>query len=64
MAEVERLGTVDLLNLSFEARNGPLYVAALAVVDGRALVDDHGRLRLEELRGRIEQRIVTVPRLW
>ena len=49
--------------LRFESPAWPCHFAGLAVVDGKALVDEAGRLRLAELTDRTSRRLADVPEL-
>jgi WS/DGAT/MGAT family acyltransferase len=49
--------------LRFESPAWPCHFAGLAVVDGKALVDEAGRLRLAELTDRTSRRLASVPEL-
>ena len=60
---VERLTPLDVSNLRIERRGLPMNVAALAVLEGRVLLDASGDLDLEAIRVRIEQRLHLAPRL-
>ena len=59
----QRLTATDLINLNVETPTAPTRVGAVAVLDGRALLDSAGRLRLGEVRGTIDRRLDRVPRL-
>jgi hypothetical protein len=58
-----RLSAVDLTNLAVEAPDTPMHVGVLAVLDGTALCDAGGRLRLDVLRTRIDDLLDAVPEL-
>ena len=58
-----RLTSLDLMFLRFESPEWPCHFAGLAVVDGAALVDEAGRLRLDELTDRTSRRLANVPEL-
>ncbi|MGC1211794.1 MAG: wax ester/triacylglycerol synthase domain-containing protein [Micromonospora sp.] len=60
---VQRLTAVDLINLYVETPSAPTRVGALAILDGRRLVDSSGRLRLAAIREVIGRRLDGVPRL-
>lgn len=59
----DRLSADDLTNLAVEAADTPMHVGVVAVLDGQALLDDEGQLRLAEIRSRIEVRLDQVPQL-
>lgn len=64
MAErLERLSLVDLTNLEVEAPDTPMHQGALGVIDGAALLDDGGRVRIEALRNHLAARLDRVPQL-
>ena len=59
----ERASPLDLSNLRVEEHGLPMHIAALAVLDGWPLLDAGGRLRLEELRRHVADRVRDVERL-
>jgi diacylglycerol O-acyltransferase len=60
---LERLSPLDAANMRVESHGGPMHVAAIGVVDGTALLDTEGRLRLEEVRADLDRRLHLAPRL-
>jgi diacylglycerol O-acyltransferase / wax synthase len=60
---LERLTPLDVSNLRIERHGLPMNVAALAILEGRVLLDASGKLALEAIRVRIEQRLHLAPRL-
>ncbi|HZM84499.1 MAG TPA: wax ester/triacylglycerol synthase domain-containing protein [Candidatus Limnocylindrales bacterium] len=60
---LERLGTVDRLNLAIEIPGHPMNMGAVALVDAADLLDGDGCLPLAALRERISTRLPKVPRL-
>ena len=54
---LERLTPLDVSNLRIERHGLPMNVAALAILEGRILLDAPGGLALEAIRARIEQRL-------
>jgi diacylglycerol O-acyltransferase / wax synthase len=60
---LERLTPLDVSNLRIERHGLPMNVAALAILEGQALLDPQGQLALEAIRARIEQRLHLAPRL-
>jgi diacylglycerol O-acyltransferase / wax synthase len=62
-ARLERLSPVDAANMRVESHGGPMHVAVVGVVDGAALLDAMGRLRLEEVRADLDRRLYLAPRL-
>jgi diacylglycerol O-acyltransferase len=60
---LERLTPLDVSNLRIERHGLPMNVAALAILEGRVLLDAPGGLALEAIRVRIEQRLHLAPRL-
>lgn len=60
---VERLTPLDVSNLRVEDHGFPMHVAALALLDGRPLVDSAGHLRLDAIREHVEQRTHEAHRL-
>jgi diacylglycerol O-acyltransferase len=62
-ARIDRLGPGDLLTLWAEEPTTPMHIGLVGLLDPEPLVDEHGRLRLDELRGAIEARLVRAPEL-
>jgi diacylglycerol O-acyltransferase len=60
---LDRLTPLDVSNLRIEKHGLPMNVAALAIVEGGALLDSSGELALEAITARIEQRLHLAPRL-
>jgi diacylglycerol O-acyltransferase / wax synthase len=60
---LERLTPLDVSNLRIERHGLPMNVAALAILEGRVLLDASGQLALAAIRARIEQRLHLAPRL-
>lgn len=61
--EVARLTPFDLMFLRLESADWPCHYGGLAVMDGTALLDASGRLRLAEVRDRLYRRVAKVPQL-
>jgi diacylglycerol O-acyltransferase len=59
----QRLSAYDLHCLRVETPARPIQVGILAVLDGRALFDPAGRLRLSDVRREIDRRVAGVPEL-
>ena len=60
---LERLTPLDVSNLRIERHGLPMNVAALAILEGGALLDGSGELALEAIRARIGHRLHLAPRL-
>jgi diacylglycerol O-acyltransferase / wax synthase len=60
---LDRLTPLDVSNLRIERHGLPMNVAALAILEGRVLLDASGELALEAIRVRVEQRLHLAPRL-
>ena len=60
---IERLTAVDLINVHAETPSAPARVGALTMLDGRTLLDSHGRLRIADIRAELEHRLQRTPRL-
>lgn len=60
---IERLTPVDLINIHAETPSAPARVGALALLDGRTLLDAHGRLPMADIRAELEYRLHRTPRL-
>jgi diacylglycerol O-acyltransferase len=59
---LERLTAQDLLMLWADELGWSEEIGALAVLDGGPLLDEDGRVRVEEVRRRLEPRLALVPR--
>jgi diacylglycerol O-acyltransferase len=62
-SRLPRLSSFDLSNLRLEKLRAPFQIGGLVILDGRQLLDDSGQLRLDEIRGRIDRRLVRLPEL-
>ena len=62
-SQISRLTSLDLMFFHLESRDWPSHFAGLAVVDGSALLDGSGRLRLDEIRDRVNRRLAAAPQL-
>lgn len=62
-SRLERLTSVDLMFLRLETTAWPCHFGGLAVVEGKALLDTSGQLRLGEIRDRLNRRLALVPDL-
>ena len=60
---IARLTTFDRMYLHDERAAWPCHFGGLAVVDGIPLLDDSGRLRLQEISDRLERRLARLPDL-
>ncbi|MGN6176463.1 MAG: wax ester/triacylglycerol synthase family O-acyltransferase [Streptosporangiaceae bacterium] len=60
---LERLTPLDVSNLRIEKHGLPMNVAALAILEGRVLLNAPGEPALEAIKARIEQRLHLAPRL-
>ena len=60
---IARLSSLDLMFLHLESPDWPGHFGALAVVEGKALLTSSGRLRLPEVRERLDRRLSHVPQL-
>lgn len=58
-----RLSVLDLMFLRVESAAWPCHFGGLAVLDGPALLDGSGRLRLDEIAEELDRRLVHVPQL-
>ncbi len=56
-----RLSAIDVTNLAVEAPDTPMHVGVLVVLDGAALYDREGSLRLSQLRTLLDRRLDAVP---
>jgi diacylglycerol O-acyltransferase / wax synthase len=59
---MERLAAADLSMVWPEDFGWPQDIGVLAILDGSALLDEHGRLPIEPIRDQIERRLHLVPR--
>jgi diacylglycerol O-acyltransferase / wax synthase len=62
-SRVDRLGAGDLATLWAEEPATPFHVGLAGLLDPAPLVDEHGRLRLQEVRAAVEARLARVPEL-
>ena len=60
-ARFRRLTSTDLMFLRLESTAWPAHFGGLAVLEGAALLDDTGKLRLGEIRDRLDRRVAHVP---
>jgi WS/DGAT/MGAT family acyltransferase len=60
---IVRLTVVDRMFLHDERPAWPCHFGGLAIIDGRTLVDESGRLRLDELRDRLGRRLSRIEDL-
>lgn len=59
---MDRLSAMDLMSIWPEERGWPNDIGALVLLDGSAVSDESGRLRIEALRDHIGNRLHLVPR--
>ena len=59
----DRLGAIDATYLAIEDPRTPLHVASIAIFERGNLCDARGRIRLDEIRARIDGRLGMLPRL-
>lgn len=62
MTSYERLSAQDSMFLHIEKAHQPQHVGSLGILEGAPLRDDEGRLRIDDIRGLIEERLHLVPR--
>jgi diacylglycerol O-acyltransferase len=62
-SRLARVNPFEHMYLRLENPDWPGHFGGLAVLDGEVLLDAAGRLRLEEIRDRLERRLSRVPRL-
>jgi len=60
-SRINRLSSFDQSNLRLEKLRSPFHFAGLVILDGRSLLDDQGRLRVQEIRSRLDRRLVRLP---
>ncbi|RPF29091.1 hypothetical protein [Georgenia muralis] len=56
-APLDRLSAMDVTNLLVESRGVVMHVAALAVLDGRPLLDPAGEVRIDAVREHMSARL-------
>lgn len=61
--DVDRISPLDLSNLRVEEHGMPMHIAALALLDGRPLLDEVGHLQMEQIRRHVAERITDTERL-
>lgn len=59
---IERLHSLDAGFLLLESPTTPMHIGSLAYLEGAPLRDHHGRIRLDELRRLVDQRLALAPR--
>jgi diacylglycerol O-acyltransferase len=59
---IERLHSLDAGFLVLESPTTPMHIGSLAYLEGGPLRDQHGRIRLDELRRLVDQRLTLAPR--
>ena len=59
---LDRLSASDLFLLMWDDYGWCSDMGALAILDGSGLLDDHGRVRIDAVRRRLEPRVHLVPR--
>jgi len=57
------LSSFDLMFLRLETPEWPCHFGGLTVLEGEALLDDEGRLRIRNITARLERRLPLVPEL-
>jgi hypothetical protein len=60
---IDRLGAGDLATLWAEEPATPMHLGLAGLLDQGPLVDEHGRLRLAQLREAVDARLARVPQL-
>jgi diacylglycerol O-acyltransferase / wax synthase len=60
---ITRLTAFDRMFLRLESPDWPCHYGGLAIVAGEALLDARGRLRLDEIRTRLDRRVAGIPEL-
>jgi WS/DGAT/MGAT family acyltransferase len=58
-----RLTALDTAFLQMESTNTPMHVGALLELDGELLLDEHGELRITEIRTELASRLDRCPRM-
>jgi diacylglycerol O-acyltransferase / wax synthase len=58
----ERLTASDIFLLLWDDYGWSTDIGGLAILDGTNLLDDDGRVRIEELRRQLEPRLHQIPR--
>ena len=59
---LERLTASDMFLLLWDDYDWSTDIGGLAVLDGTGLLDRDGRIRIEEVRGKLEPRLHQIPR--
>lgn len=59
---IERLTSLDAGFLVLETADTPMHMGSVTYLDGAPLRDEHGRIRLTELRQLVEARLALAPR--
>lgn len=61
--QLDRLSFLDLMFLRVESAAWPCHFGGLALLDGPALLDSSGRLRVDEIAGELARRLAQAPQL-
>ena len=59
----QRLSALDASFLAMETPTTPMHVGSLSIFEGTPLRDEHGRIRIDELRALTDERLHLVPRM-
>jgi len=62
LARVDRLSSLDSGFLSLESPTTPMHIGSITWLDSECLRDGHGRIRLDDLRELVEERLALIPR--
>lgn len=60
---IDRLTTFDLMFLRLESAAWPAHFGGLAILDGGALLDERGQVRMEHVLDGLSRRLARVPKL-
>lgn len=63
MSRFKRLTSFDLMFLRLETAGWPCHFGGLATVEGGALLDSSGELRLPQITERLDRRLARIPKL-
>jgi len=62
LAKLDRLSSLDAGFLSLESPTTPMHIGSITYLDPAALRDENGRIRLDEIRALVNERLTLMPR--
>jgi len=62
LASIDRLSSLDMGFLSLESATTPMHIGSITWLEPNRLRDEHGHIRLDDLRELVDERLALVPR--